>query len=459
MPALINLTRANEIGANCYYLDLDGEGLLLDAGMQPKGVGFQATPHFDALGKRPVSSLFLTHAHHDHTGALPLAMQRYPDAKVFLSEPTYFLAEPLLHNSVNVMKRQRLDLGITEYPLFSHGDLKVLVERWQACHLNQWWSTEGSPLKDHEKAPVKFRFHHAGHILGAVMIELEAAGRRILYTGDINLKDQTILNKAKLPPGKFDTLIIECTRGANPTPKTYSRKNETRRFLDAIIATFERHGGVLIPVFAMGKTQEILTILHEAQRRGELPDQTINIGGLARIFTEIYDRMAHRSERLLPNLQIMEDIRPQVFDWTKLKDFHPRKGEILLVPAGMMTEQTTSNRLAQSYLAREQDSIFFVGYCDPDSPAGRLRRTPRGGRVTLNPDDGDQPVLCQVESFDFTSHALREDLLDFILEIQPKTCFLVHGDAPALAWFQSQLAEKAPKITVHIPAPDQEIPF
>ncbi|MDZ4787973.1 MAG: MBL fold metallo-hydrolase [Blastochloris sp.] len=459
MASLINLTRGNEIGANCYYLDFNGKGVVLDSGMHPKAEGFAAIPNFNAVGNRKAEALFLTHAHHDHVGSMPLAMQRFYDAKVFMSEPTYFLAEPLLHNSVNVMKKQRQEKGITEYPLFQHGDLKVMMDRWQACHLNQWWSTEGFTLQDDEQADIKFRFHHAGHILGAVMIELEAAGKKILYTGDINLKDQTLMNRAQVPAGSFDTLIIECTRGANPTPAGYSRANETQKFLDAIKTTFDNHGGVLIPVFAMGKTQEIITILHEAQLRGDLPQETIYIGGLGRIFSEIYDRMANRSERFRPNLQIMEDIHPQVFDWTKLKTFKPKKGQILLVPAGMMTEQTTSNRLAQLYLAREQDGIFFVGYCDPDSPAGRLKRTARGQRVNLNPEYGEQPVLCNVQHFDFTSHALREDLLDFTLQVNPKTCFLVHGDIAALDWFQTQLAEKAPQMKVHIPAPGVEIPF
>lgn len=459
MASLINLTRGNEIGANCYYLDFKGKGVLLDSGMHPKAEGFAATPNFNAVGNRTAEALFLTHSHHDHVGSMPLAMQRFHEAKVFMSEPTYFLAEPLLHNSVNVMKRQRQEKGISEYPLFSHGDLKVFLDRWQACHLNQWWSTEGAPLKDTQTADIKFRFHHAGHILGAVMVELEAEGKRVLYTGDINLRDQTLMKKAKVPSGTFDTLIIECTRGAQATPAAYSRVNETQLFLDAIKATFDNHGGVLIPVFAMGKTQEIITILHEAQLRGELPKETIYIGGLGRIFTEIYDRMAQHSERFRPNLRIMEDIYPQVFDWTKLKSFKPKKGQILLVPSGMMTEQTTSNRLAQHYLAREQDGIFFVGYCDPDSPAGKLKKTARGQRVTLNAEFGDQPVLCNVKHFDFTSHALREDLLDFILEVNPKTCFLVHGDPVALNWFATTLAEKAPQMKVHIPESGKEIPF
>jgi Cft2 family RNA processing exonuclease len=459
MASLLNLTRGNEIGANCYYLDLGAKKVLLDSGMHPKAVSFQALPNFDKLGHRQADGIFLSHAHHDHLGSIPLAMQRFPDAKLFMSEPTYFLAEPLLHNSVNVMKRQRQEKGIAEYPFFSHGDLKHLVERWQACQLGKWWSIEGYPIHENEIEPLRFRFHNSGHILGSVMIEIQAEGKNILYTGDINLKDQTLMKRAQVPPGSFDTLIIECTRGATPTPAGYSRAAETRKFLDAIKTTFENHGGVLIPIFAMGKTQEIITILYQAQCRGELPDEPIQIGGLGRIFTEIHDRMAQHWDRYLPNLQIMKDIHPQVFDWTTLKNFKPKKGQILLVPAGMMTEQTTSNRLAQHYLAREQDSIFFVGYADPESPAGLLKKTARGQRVTLSPDYGDQPVRCHVESFDFTSHALREDLLDFILEINPKTCFLVHGDAPALAWFQSELQQKAPRMQVHIPPSGQEIPF
>ena len=94
-----------------------------------------------------------------------------------------------------------------------------------------------------------------------------------------------------------------------------------------------------------------------------------------------------------------------------------------------------------------------MGYSDPESPAGRLLATPHGKEVTVNPKAGPQPVRCRVEHFDLTAHALREDLLDYILRTGPRVCVLVHGDPPALEWFRERLAEEAPGMKVVIPEP------
>ena len=459
MPSLLNLTRGNEIGANSYLLELGGTRLVLDSGMHPKKSGFDALPDFSAADRKKIDAIFLSHAHHDHVGSLPLLMQRHPDAHVFMTEPTYFLAEPLLHNSVNVMKRQREEQGIVEYPLFSHGDLQELVKKWQACQLERFWSVAGYPVDATDRYECRFRFHNAGHILGSAMLEIETAKTRVLYTGDICLHDQTLMKRAECPKGRFNLMIVETTRGANPTPEGYSRGKAAQDLISAIQQTFARGGAVLMPIFAMGKTQELVTLLHQAQRRGELPESTLFIGGLGKVFCQIYDQLAGKADRLQPNLQILEDIRPQVFDLRKSIGFKPKRGHIYLLPSGMMTEQTTSNVLASHFLARENDSVFFVGYTDPDSPASRLRHSAKGDRVVLNPLAGDCPVRCEVRYFDFTSHALREDLLEFILKVKPDNCALVHGDSAALEWFQTEISKHSPGINVFIPKPGKEIKF
>jgi len=140
---------------------------------------------------------------------------------------------------------------------------------------------------------------------------------------------------------------------------------------------------------------------------------------------------------------MLETIAPQVMDGRRARDFSPKRGHIYLISSGMMTENTLSNIFAQEFLAHERHSIFFVGYCDPDSPAGRLRATPPGKEVTLNNQYGPQPVRCRVEHFDFTAHAQREDLADYIVETNPRVCVLVHGDRPALDWFKQELATRA----------------
>ncbi|MEM6821649.1 MAG: MBL fold metallo-hydrolase [Verrucomicrobiota bacterium] len=453
MSRFINLSRYNEIGANSYYLE-DGDcGVLLDAGMHPKYDGNEATPEVSRLDRKPLKAAFITHAHHDHTGSLPLYQERHPDLPVFMSEATYFLADPLLHNSVNVMKRQRYEKGIPECPLYTHPMVQSQTENWHACHFNQWWSLDGHSLSDPDRETHIFRLHSAGHILGSASIELRFGKQRILYTGDVNFMDQTIQKKAELPKRDIDVLIIETTRGAQESPEPYSREKVEQSLISAIQNTFERKGAVLMPIFAMGKTQELLTLLFRAQRRGEIPEYPMFIGGLGKVFSQVYDRLAGKQ------ISIFEDIRPQILDYKKLNKFKPSPGHLYLLPSGMMTEMTTSNRLARSFLSDPRHSIFFVGYSDPESPAGKLRSTPFGEKVTLNRDDGPQRIRCDVQYFDFTSHAQREDLLGYIKGVSPRICFLVHGDQDALDWFQQRLTSEAPKIQAIIPEPGKSIEF
>jgi Cft2 family RNA processing exonuclease len=451
-----NLARANEIGANSYLLDFAGDGrIVLDAGMHPRGEGVDGLPHLDQMRFDSVDAILVTHAHHDHTGALPLLMRDQPRARVFMSEPTYFLADPLLHNSVQVMLRQKEEKGIAEYPLFTHRELDQLVRAWQACGLNRPWSLRGYPDPDRE--PLTFDFHDAGHILGSVGTAIRHRGRTLFYTGDVNFTAQTLMRAADFPRAEIDTLIIETTRGAQPRPAGFSREGEVERLAAAIEQTFAQGGAVLIPVFAMGKTQELLAQLHFLQRQRRLPETPIYIGGLGRTFCQVYDKLAARSRRQSTKLQLLDDIAPQVMDGRRARDFNPKRGHIYLISSGMMTENTLSNIFAQQFLASDRHAVFFVGYSDPDSPAGRLRATPRGSEVTLSAAYGPQPVRCRVEHFDFTAHAQRDDLLRYVLDVRPRVCVLVHGDRPALDWFATELAREAPGLQVVIPPPGQGI--
>jgi len=451
-----NLTRGNEIGANSYLLDFEDDGrIVLDAGMHPRGEGMEGLPLLEKLRYDSATAILVSHAHHDHTGSLPLLMREQPGARVFLSEATYYLAEPLLHNSVQVMLRQKEEHGIVEYPLFTHRELDQLVKVWQACGLNRPWSLRGYPDPEHE--PLTFDFHDAGHILGSVGTAIRHRGRTIFYAGDVNFTDQTIMRAAEFPRQDIDTLIVETTRGAQPRPANFSREEVVERLAVALEETFAKGGAVLMPVFAMGKTQELLAQLHFLQKMRRIPQTPIYIGGLGRTFCDIYDRLAARTRRRYPKLQLLDDIQPQVMDGRRARDFSPKKGHIYLISSGMMTEHTLSNIFAQEFLAHDRHSIFFVGYCDPDSPAGKLRATKRGDSVTLNAANGPQPVRCRVEHFDFTAHAQREDILSYILEAKPRVCVLVHGDTPALAWFQQELAAQAPGMKVIIPPPGEGI--
>ncbi len=131
----------------------------------------------------------------------------------------------------------------------------------------------------------------------------------MFYTGDVCFHDQTILRRARFEDVKADVLIMETTRGNREVPKDFTRESEIERLVAAIHNALKRKGCVLIPAFALGRTQEILAMLALLMREGKLKQQPIYIGGLGRVFTEIYDLEAHRTHRQHTNLQLHEALQ------------------------------------------------------------------------------------------------------------------------------------------------------
>src|SRR5712675_1796384 len=265
-----NLTRHTEIGANSYYLEIGRHRLLLDSGMHPKNTGEDALPHFKAIADRGIEAILISHAHQDHIGTLPVAMRRFPRARVFMTEATAEIGSVLLHNSVNVMTRQREEVGEASYPLFTHRETDRASERWRWCPLRQRVSTAGERAPQREKDALTFEFFDAGHVLGSSGILLRAEGKTVFYTGDVNFDDQTIMQSAIFPQRDIDVLIMECTRGDTPEAIGWSRDSEEKKLAAAIDATFSRGGCALIPVFALGKTQEALGMFYEFRRQQQL---------------------------------------------------------------------------------------------------------------------------------------------------------------------------------------------
>src|SRR5215212_2729574 len=163
----INLTRRTEIGANCYYLEIDSHRLVLDCGMHPKLEGEETLPNFQALQDRQLEAIVVSHAHQDHIGTLPVLMRRQPQARVFMPEATAAIGDALLHNSVNVMTRQREELGVMLYPLFTHRETQRATNQWQSCPMRQRVTISGERARPNEADVLTFEFYDAGHVLGS----------------------------------------------------------------------------------------------------------------------------------------------------------------------------------------------------------------------------------------------------------------------------------------------------
>ncbi len=453
----INLTRQTEIGANSYYLESGDQRLVLDCGMHPKREGDEALPNLHAIGDRELDAIIVSHAHHDHLGTLPVLMRKQPQARVFMTEATAEIGSTLLHNSVNVMTRQREEVGKRLYPLFTHKETNRATDNWRSCRFRQRMDLTGQRVGERGGDGVTFEFIDAGHVLGSAGIMLRAEGRTFFYTGDVNFEDQTIAKGAVFPENDVDVLIIETTRGDAPLPAGFTRAAEERRFLEAIANVFKSGGCVLVPVFALGKTQEVLAMIHRARREQLLGEFPLYIGGLSMKMTETYDRFALNSRRNFPRLQLLEALDPFVLNGQTIAEAPARAGRVYALSSGMMSPKTLSNIFARQIISDPRQSIFFVGYADPESPGGVLRAAKRGDMVSLDPEEPAQELRCNIETFQFSAHASRESIIEYVKKLAPKKVVLVHGDPPAVEWTRAQVAAALPGSEVIVPTPGVEI--
>lgn len=421
--------------------------------MHPKREGRQALPLFSKAGTHDLDAIAISHCHHDHIGALPLAVRQFPKAHVLMTELSYLLIERVLHNSVNVMTRQRDELGLKEYPLYTHDQVDDIAPIFQGFKYNRpvEWAAF-SKLRAGQSSPT-LEFFDAGHTLGSAGILLRGKKETFFFTGDVCFHDQTILKSARFEEVKADVLLMETTRGGRATPPGFTRAAEVDRLVAAIHAAQKKKGCIMIPAFALGRTQEILALLALLMREGKLKRQPIYIGGLGRVFTEIYDIEAHRTHRQHTSLRLNEALQLQVLEKGAAQNLKLSGGKIFVITAGMMSENTAAHDLAARMMGDERQSIFFVGYADPDSPAGRLRAAQKGEAFVFSPSAGRLTKKCDVQNFDLTAHANREDLLEFVGQVSPRSVVLGHGDEAARGWFAEQIQARWPRIKVLQPLP------
>jgi len=450
-----NLNPGDDIGASAWWVDLDQHRLLLDAGTHPKREGHDSLPLYGQVEGNELDAIAISHCHHDHVGSLPVAVRHFPQAHVLMSELSYFLIERVLHNSVNVMIRQRDEAGVRDYPLYTHDEVDDLAARFQGFRYNREIEWAAHHKTRGGRPSPTLEFHDAGHTLGSAGIMVRAARETLFYTGDVCFGDQTILKGARFEDISSDVLLMETTRGSHASPPGFSREAELARLLAAIQRVLKARGSVLIPAFALGRTQEVLAQLALWMRAGQLRPQAIYIGGLGRVFTEIYDLEAHRTHRQHSNLQLHEALDLAVLDKGQLETMKLGGGRILVLTAGMMSEHTAAHDLALRLFGDARHAIFFVGYADPDTPGGRLKASQPGVPFRFSASAGTVTRVCEVAQFDLTAHANREDLLEFVEAVAPRTVVLGHGDPAARAWFEAALRERRPRLRLLVPGPGE----
>jgi Cft2 family RNA processing exonuclease len=446
-----NLARHPDIGSNSYLLEFGETRFVLDAGTHPKHPGNDSLPLFADLEPDSLDAIFISHPHLDHIGALPCLIKDQQNAAVIMTEGTKQAGRALLHNSVNVMTALRKELDEPAYPLYSHRTVDSQYRSWVTRELRE-------PFSLGETDRVKCEFYHAGHVLGAVGIKFTFEGRIVFYTGDVHFEDQTVVKGADFPYEGIDDLIIESTRGDAPRNPDYTRDAEKLRLGKVISETLKGGGSILIPVFAFGKTQEVVFLLKELMDEAVIPPSPVHIGGLGSKMTAIADEYSDREERLHQHYRVLHaypDLRIMP-KGTAEPEYLP--GHIYALSSGMMSENTVSNRFAKHILSNPKDTLIFVGYADPDTPGGKIQQSQIGDTVVLDSKTNREfPLKCRIEKFDFSGHAPRDQLVDYAMMVNPRRIILVHGDLPAKTWLKTAIEARLKQTEVLIPEPGQVV--
>lgn len=444
MIKFLPLGGAGEIGANCYYINIAGTGIILDCGMHPQKTGFESLPKLELLENLSVDFALISHAHQDHLTSLPFLVKKHPYVKIITSRQTRELAELTLHNSVSIMQEEsRRD---SEFQAYTHEEIELLSQTIDFKPVKEVFEIEGYKHKNSE--PIKMSFHEAGHILGAVSILIEHNGKKIFYTGDINLTNQTLLKGCELPREKVDTLILECTYGATDSSQILPWPEEAERFAAEANKILNNGGSILIPVFALGKMQEILSTIWKLMEKRKLPAVDIYTGGIGTKINRLYD-----TNRYLVNVNDTE-FQLKSIPYKNLNDVeNPEEFFkypcILVASSGMMIEGTASFKLAKHWFKQSSSAIFVVGYMDEKTPGFKISNAKKNDKIKLSDFSEVADVKCSIKHFRFSAHSNREGLIEIVRKLKPETVILVHGDVEAIGWIGSKVLKEFLGTKVH----------
>lgn len=379
---------AREIGRSALSID---DTLLVDYGIDT------GTPPAFPVGDVDPEAVVVSHGHLDHAGAVPALLSGESRPGIHWTPPTADLAEVLARDTL------KLHGGSYACP-FTEADLARLT---QHSHTHGY----GEPF---EAADYEITFYDAGHIPGSAHIVIDDGDTRLLYTGDFHTEDQRLVAGTTAQPDA-DVVVCESTYADTTRPP---RAEIERSFVERVERTLWEGGTAVVPAFAIGRTQEVFSILADA-------DLECYVDGMGTRVTELFDRPRNRA--------FLRD--PEAFRRAKghARFVNGRDGQRERIADTNTAVVTTSGMLqggpAMTYVpavrADPTNLIALTGYQVEGTPGRDLLET---GNAEI--DGRRMPVSAQAESYDLSAHADREGLLDFLEPYRAATVLAVHGDRP-----------------------------
>ncbi len=425
---------ASGVGASCVALEIAQQWIVIDAGVRVDRKS-DPLPDLALLEGKNVRAIFVTHAHADHIGALPLVHQAFPTAPIFASRATGLLMEVMLADALKIMNKRAVEE--MEIPLYPGELMSSMLNQVRPLPV-------GETLTLPQLPGVTIHASRAGHIAGAVSFSFTGPDGTVVISGDISSTAQrTVLGALPPPVEHCDLLILESTYGSRLHP---NRQGEEQRLALAVAESIARGGHTLIPCFGLGRGQELLLILQAAQDKGLIPEFPIYVDGLVRRVCATYLLLP---EALPPVLQ--RQIRKGYLPFTGrtvkfVRDERERERILAGPPAcilsssGMLTGGP-SVWYAQRLAAQEQASILITGYQDEEAPGKRLLDLADQKNSTLDLNGTTVPVRCHVAKYSLSAHADGGELAAYAAALKPRQVALVHGDEEARLALRRLLSE------------------
>ncbi len=451
MFTFLPLGGAGEIGASCFYINIAGTGLILDCGMHPQKTGLDALPEFDLLKNYSLDYVLISHAHQDHLSALPFLIQKHPYLKVITTPQTRALAELTLHDSVSIWKEQLNDDTVKVY---SHEEIDLLIQSIEYKSYGEEFFIRG--YKHNSSEEIKVSFYDAGHILGSAGILIEHQEESIFYTGDINLSPQEILTGAELPSKQIKTLILETTYGSTDSFSLKSWKDEKTRFANEANKILNKGGSILIPVFSLGKTQEVLTIIRNLIKQGKLIETDIYTGGLGRKINRVYDYNRFAVNYSDTEFELTSFPQKNIYEVNDYNNFF-KIPSIVLAPSGMMLTQTISYHIGRKWLNMKDSAIFTVGYMEKTTPGYKFATAKQGDKIIFSESEKPVEIKCSIKNFRFGAHSRREELLEIVKKLTAFNIILVHGETDSIDWIGENILKMKKEAKVFAPHKGEEL--
>jgi metallo-beta-lactamase family protein len=448
---------AGEVTGSRHLVETPAGSLLLDCGMfqghrsdaQQKNRDFKFPP-------ASVDAALLSHAHVDHCGLMPLLYKNGCDAPLYATPATAEITAIMLADSARLQENDAQFFNkihaaehLTIEPLYGEEDADRAIGHFKPVD----YATPFTPLEG-----VEATLLNAGHVLGSAMVQLdlETAGgrRRVVYTGDLG-REETLLLETPQPPKNADYLVIESTYGNRLHEPLVDASG---KLAEVIKRAWNDGGKIIIPSFALERTQEIILVIDKLRHERAVPEIPVYVDSpMAISLTEIFNK--HRGN-LCFDVKFRDYARhdgdPFGFDYIhylRSKDesqsLNNKKGPMIIISASGMCEGGRILHHLRNNLDKDTTTVLLVGY----QAQGTLGRKLQDGEKKVKIFGMEHDVLARVDTMhSFSSHADKNDLLDFIKRAAPaRGVFLVHGDPEARAALCETLAKAGVK-NVRCPA-------